>query len=193
MSVSAHQQQSSSSRRLSNNNYNNNGYMSFSNHNMTVMSRESSLSDLMVDCNSTISVSNTWASVRCLPQYQRRLGEQVILRLMELQPETARTRLRLESFFSERFTEICTALCEVLDVIVTLLGPELDEAADELAVLGARCRTEIGILDGHGDVGGAKLLGEAVAYAMETLLHEDVQVTRAWKITFDALATRLAV
>lgn len=150
-----------------------------------VMQRESSLADLMVDCNTTVSVSNTWASIRVLPDYQRKLGEQVILRLIEANPETARSRMRLESFFSDRFNEICKTLNEVLDMIVTLLGPDLDEAADELARLGQTCRDQ-----------GIELrqLGHAVSHSMQFLLRDEVtpDMTRAWQICFDSLQNRLA-
>lgn len=153
------------------------------------LKRQGSVADLIVDCNTTVSVSNTWASVRHVDDYQRRLGEQVVLRLVELEPTTARKDLRLDSllFGAERLQEICTTLCTVIDMIVTLLGPDLDDATADLARLGQQCRDQ-GIHNMH-------LLGDAVSSAVAVLLGDDVtaDMVKAWKITFDALSRRLAI
>lgn len=149
------------------------------------MQRESSLADLMVDCNTTISVSNTWASVRGLPDYQKLFGEQCILRFLEANPQ-ARKQMRLESLFTPRFTTLCKVIFEVVDFVTTLLGPELEEASKELSELGQRCRDE-GI--------NTLQLGDAVSSAVAVLLGDDVtpDMTKAWKVTFDSLANRMSV
>ena len=151
------------------------------------LQRQSSLAELMVDCNTTVSVSNTWASIRRIENYQQRLGEQVVLKLLELDPLSARMNLRLESFFSLRFQELCRVLCDTIDMIVTLLGPDLDEAGPELAACGQAFRDQ-GIVTDR--------LGEAVSVAVDKVLGEE-QVTpdmvKAWKIVFDSLRRRLAV
>jgi hypothetical protein len=146
---------------------------------------ESSLADLMVDCNTIISVSNTWSSVRGLPDYQKRFGEQCILRFLEANPQ-ARKQMRLESFFTPRFTTLCKVIFEVVDFVTTLLGPELEEASEELSELGQRCRDE-GI--------NTLQLGDAVSSAVAVLLGDDVtpDMTKAWKVTFDSLASRMSV
>lgn len=149
------------------------------------LQRQSSLAELMVDCNTTVSVSNTWASVRRIENYQQRLGEQIILKFIELDPLAARMNLRLESFFSDRFNELCQVLCETIDMIVTLLGPELDEAGAELAQCGETCRAQ-GIVTDR--------LGEAVSTAIDKLLGpEEItpDMVKAWRIVFDALRRRL--
>lgn len=151
------------------------------------LKRQSSLADLMVDCNTTVSVSNTWASVRRVENYPQKLGEQIILKMMELDPLGARMNMRLESFFSPRFTELCTCLVETIEMIVTLLGPDLDEAAHELAQCGANCRNQ-GIVTDR--------LGDAVSAAVDKLLGpEEVtpDMVKAWKIVFDCLRRRLQV
>ena len=119
-----------------------------------------------------------------MPDYKQRLGEQIIFKLIEQEPESARTKMRLESFFSDRFTELCQVLCETIDMVATLLGPDLDEAGPELARLGQRCREE-GI--------STHDLGNAVSEAVDKLLGDDVtpDMVKAWKITFDALRRRL--
>jgi hemoglobin-like flavoprotein len=75
---------------------------------------------------------------------------------------------------------------EVVDYVTTLLGPELEEASEELSELGQRCRDE-GI--------DPLQLGEAVSSAVAVLLGEDVtpDMTKAWKVTFDSLANRMSV
>eukprot|EP00977_Amphora_coffeiformis_P000335 scaffold91_cov173-Amphora_coffeaeformis.AAC.3 len=150
------------------------------------LQRQASVADLIVDCNTTVSVSNTWASVRQLKDYQRRLGEQVIFRMIELEPATARKNMKLISMFSDRFTEICETLCSVIDMIVTLLGPDLDEATADLARLGQQCRDQ-GM--------NIQMLGASVSKAMAVLLGDDItaDMVQAWKITFDALSRRLAI
>ena len=150
------------------------------------LQRQASVADLIVDCNTTVSVSNTWASVRQLDHYQRRLGEQVIFRMIELEPATARRNMKLESMFSDRFTNICQTLCSVIDIIVTLLGPDLDEATADLARLGQQCRDQ-GM--------NTQMLGDSVSSAMAVLLGDDItaDMVKAWKITFDALSRRLAI
>lgn len=150
------------------------------------LQRQSSVAELLVDCGTTVSVSNSWASVRQVPDYQKRFGEQTILKIMERQPRNARSNMRLDSFFSDRFTHLCTVLVEVIDMIVTLLGPDLEEAGLELAQMGQKCRDE-GI--------PTDCLGEAVSNAVAVLLgnEADPDVIAAWNTTFDALKRRLAL
>ena len=150
------------------------------------LQKQSSMANLVVDCNTTVSVSNSWASVRQIDDYERRFGEQIILTLLEMQPQTARTNMRLESFFSNRFLHLCKVLVEVVDMIVTLLGPDLEDAGVELAKLGQTCRDE-GILTHH--------LAEAVSSAVECLMGDDAgrNTVTAWKTTFEALRRRLSV
>jgi hypothetical protein len=94
--------------------------------------------------------------------------------------------MRLDSFFSDRFTRICIILVEVIDMIVTLLGPDLEDAGLELAQMGEKCRCE-GVSTDH--------LGEAVSNAVAVLLGNEAgpDVITAWNTTFDALKRRLAV
>lgn len=72
---------------------------------------------------------------------ENKVGEQIVRRMMDLDP-SARSDMRISSTSSVRYTYICQKITKIIDLIVSLLGPELEEFDQELHSIGEQCRSE---------------------------------------------------
>jgi hypothetical protein len=133
-----------------------------------------------LDSKLIVAVSNSWARVKHKQGYEDAVGEAILLAMMDRQPATRR-RLRITSFRAPRFGHVCRTLVDVMDVVVTLLGPDLDD--EDLLEIGARCRAE-GI--------DLPLLAQCVAVGIQNARvvskrHWSEEVAQAWDETFAML------
>ena len=116
-----------------------------------------------LDCSFFLIISCIWETVKRMDGYTEDLAEHIICQMMTLEPEIdVRRQLNLKSFRSSRFTSLARKLIEVVEILVTMIGPDVDE--DELLEIGERLRME-GVQP--------KLFGRAVALAMRDLLGEE--------------------
>lgn len=116
-----------------------------------------------LDCSFFLIISNIWETVKRMDGYTEDLAEHIICQMMTLEPEIdVRRQLALKSFRSSRFTSLARKLIEVVEILVTMIGPDVDE--DELLEIGERLRME-GVQP--------KLFGRAIALAMRDLLGEE--------------------
>ena len=125
-----------------------------------------------------MTVSNTWARVKRKEGYEEDVGEAIIICMMDLEPKT-RENLRITSFRSERFTQVCRAMADLIDMVVTLLGPDLDD--EDLFEAGEGFREE-GI--------DLQLFSQCVSAGIQARLnkkHWNAEVESAWKKTFHML------
>lgn len=115
-----------------------------------------------LDCSFFLIISNIWETVKRMKGYTEDLAEHIVCQMMTLDPEVdVRRQLDLKSFRSPRFFALAGKLIEVVEILVTLIGPDIDE--DELLEIGERLRLE-GVQP--------KLFGRAIALAMRDLLGE---------------------
>jgi hypothetical protein len=133
-----------------------------------------------LDSKLIVAVSNSWARVKHKQGYEDDVGEAILLAMMDRQPATRR-RLRITSSRAPRFGHVCRMLVDVMDVVVTLLGPDLDD--EDLQEIGARCRAE-GI--------DLPLLAQCVAVGIQNAgvvskRHWSKEVAQAWDETFAML------
>lgn len=131
-----------------------------------------------LDSKLIVSVSNTWARVKRRDGYEEDLGEAIIIAMMDLEPKT-REHLRIKSFRSSRFTEVCRAIADLIDMVVTLLGPDLDD--EDLLEAGNRFREE-GV--------DLKLFSVCISAGIQATLskrHWTHEVESAWNKTFEML------
>lgn len=122
-----------------------------------------SSSQELLDCSLFLIITNLWETVKRIEGYEADLGEHIICRMM-IAAETGvnvRLELGLTSFRSERFAQLARNLMDTIDVLVTMLGPDIDD--DELREIGANMRDQ-GIQP--------KLFGESLALAMRDLVGE---------------------
>ncbi|KAL7562084.1 hypothetical protein ACA910_015406 [Epithemia clementina (nom. ined.)] len=87
----------------------------------------------------SIAVDTIWQKIKStVSDYETKIGEQIVLRLLELNA-TARQTMRLTSLRSKRFDELTKLLVVVVDLMVSVFGPDLDLYADDLEALGRQC------------------------------------------------------
>lgn len=128
--------------------------------------------------NLIVTVSNTWARVKRKEGYEEDVGEAIIICMMDLDPKT-RENLRITSFRSERFAQVCRSMADLIDMVVTLLGPDLDD--EDLLEAGEGFREEGIDLD---------LFSKCVSAGIQARLnkkHWNKEVESAWKKTFEML------
>jgi hypothetical protein len=131
-----------------------------------------------LDSKLIVAVSNSWARVKHKANYEDDVGEAILLAMMDRQPAT-RHQLQITSYRAPRFGEVCRTLVDVIDVVVTLLGPDLDD--EDLMEIGARCRSE-GI--------DLPLFVQCVSTGVQSRLskrHWNEEVAQAWDETFAML------
>lgn len=141
-------------------------------------------SSMALDHNHIITVTKLWQCVKKVETYREDIPEQCILRMLELDPAT-RTNLRLPSLRSPRYGVISKVILRILEDVIAVLGPDLEEFMEEVCAVGELCAQE-GM--------NPKLLGEATAAGLALLLPEDeftVDKKQIWKNTFDFLATKM--
>jgi len=130
----------------------------------------------------------SWEKIKAIPDYQELLGEQIILRMMEMDP-LVRKDLGLTSLRSERCQTLSTALVTIVDEIVCVVGPDVDDYEEDFVRLGKQCTSE-GIQ--------VALLGDSLSEAVKLVLkeHGDTELCqqdiRAWKSVFDFVSTQMA-
>ena len=125
-----------------------------------------------------VTVSNTWARVKRKEGYEEDVGEAIIMAMMDLEPKT-RENLRITSFRSPRFGEVCRAMADLIDMVITLLGPDVDD--EDLLEAGEGFREE-GI--------DLTLFSQCVSAGIEARLSKKYwnnEVESAWQTTFKLL------
>mmetsp|Transcript_14330 Transcript_14330/g.31284 ORF Transcript_14330/g.31284 Transcript_14330/m.31284 type:complete len:271 (-) Transcript_14330:76-888(-) len=146
----------------------------------------------------SMMVDQTWDHIKNIKNYKEFVGEQIVLRMMEIDPKkTARQDLGITSLRSVRFDSVCQTLLVVVDVLVSLVGPDMEEFQEELQDIGQQCKKE-GI--------SIPLLGEAVGGALQIVLKEHQpeedgsgdgfvmteEHVEAWKVVFANVAEKMA-
>jgi hypothetical protein len=128
-----------------------------------MLSAANSSSQELLDCSVFLIITNLWETVKRIEGYEADLGEHIICRMMIAADAgiNVRQELGLTSFRSERFAQLARHLMDTIDVLVTMLGPDIDD--DELREIGANMRDQ-GIQP--------KLFGESLALAMRDLVGE---------------------
>ena len=136
-----------------------------------------------LDHSSIVTVNQLWEKVKRVETYKEDIPEQCILRMLEIDPKT-RKHLRLSSLRSPRYEKLCKTLIYIVESIISFLGPDLEEFIEEVYSIGELCAKE-GI--------NPRLLGEATLSGVVHLLGElSPCKEKAWKSTFDFLATKMA-
>lgn len=137
----------------------------------------------------SIVVDNIWQNVKNnLVDYEHKIGEQILLRMMEMDPN-ARQEMRLKSLRSPRFDELTKMLVVVVDLMVSVFGPNLDEYAQDLELLGQEC-TANGIQ--------ISLLTNAVTDALQLALVEenipfDADDRESWTLVVETVSQGMKV
>jgi hypothetical protein len=138
-----------------------------------------------LDCSYFLIISNIWETVKRVNGYREDLAEYLICHMM-LQADTSqdvRQDLKLKSFRSTRFDSLAHVLVDAIDVLVTLIGPDLD--TDELLEIGETLHCQ-GV--------SCKLFGQAMAPALRDLLGEKEFPTddfNAWQTAFELVSRKM--
>ena len=96
---------------------------------------------MALDHNHIITVTELWQSVKKVETYKDDFPEQCILRMLELDPAT-RTNLRLPSFRHARYGVVSNAIIKIIEDILSVLGPDLEEFIEEICAVGELCAQE---------------------------------------------------
>ena len=132
----------------------------------------------------SIVVDKVWQTVKgSMPDYETKVGEQILLRMMEKDPST-RQAMHITSLRSARFDEIAKMLVVVVDLMASVFGPDLDEYVDDLEHLGQECADK-GIR--------VALLCDAVPFALQmALAREHIPFTAEDQDTWALVVSRVA-
>jgi hypothetical protein len=106
--------------------------------------------------------------------YREQLGEQLILRMMEMEP-SSRSALGISSFRSPRYGKICNMLVDTAEAFIQMLGPNFCEA--ECIEMGEEWKHE-GI--------DPSLVKDALSHCVKSSLPADSwteNVAEAWQAT----------
>lgn len=138
-----------------------------------------------LDCSYFLIISNIWETVKRIDGYHEDLAEYIICNMMALAdcPQDVRRDLKLKSFRSARFMSLARILIDAVDVLVTLIGPDLD--TDELLEIGEKLQCQ-GV--------SCKLFGQAMALALRDLLGEKefpADDFNAWHTAFELVARKM--
>lgn len=119
-------------------------------------------SDEQLDCSIFLIITNIWETVKRLDGYCEDLAEHIVCHMMTKEPESdIRRQLGLKSFRSPRFSVLARKMVDMIDVLVTMLGPDIDD--EELSEMGQGLRLE-GV--------NPKLFAGAIPLALRDLLEE---------------------
>lgn len=130
--------------------------------NNSSLSRMLGNSQSQLDCSIFLIITNIWETVKRIDGYIEDLAENIICNMMILEPQSdVRRQLGLKSFRSPRFKALARKMVDIMDVLVTMLGPDIDD--DELSEIGEGLRLE-GV--------NPKLFGKSVALALRETLGE---------------------
>ncbi|KAL7575391.1 hypothetical protein ACA910_007300 [Epithemia clementina (nom. ined.)] len=135
----------------------------------------------------SLVVDQIWQNLKAtIKDYQVKLGEQILLRMMELDP-MARQDMEIASLRSQRVEEISQVLVVVVDLMVSVYGPDLELYAEDLEQLGREC-TDKGIRIG--------LLSKAVPHALQvTMQQEQMTLTEqereSWAVVVDTVSQEM--
>lgn len=137
-----------------------------------------------LDPNAIIMVAQLWERVKLEETYKQDMADQCILRMMEMDAGT-RKKLRLPSLRGPRYDQISHTISYVVENIVSILGPDLEDFLEQVYSLSELC-IEQGI--------NPRLLGEATAAGVTHILgeqHLKPEHKQTWKSTFDFLSTKM--
>jgi hypothetical protein len=95
-----------------------------------------------------LAVSTSWSKIKqSSSNYSEILGEQIILKMMELDPR-ARSLLYIESIRAPSFVELCRQMINFIDVIMGWVGPDMEEYQNDIIELSEKYS------NGHSHAGG---------------------------------------
>ena len=136
----------------------------------------------ILDHNAIITVNQLWESVKLVETYKEDIAEQCVLRMLEIDAAT-RQKLGLCSLRSPRYDQVSKIILHILETIISILGPDLEDFLEEVYSLGEVCAKD-GI--------NARLLGEATAAGVAHVLGDlKPENKKPWKSTFDFLSTKM--
>jgi hypothetical protein len=133
-----------------------------------------------------MTVVNSWDKIKTTNGYEEALGEQIILKMMELEPCT-RDMLGLPSLRSPRFAAVSSNLVGMIDVIVFSLGPDMED--DDLLELGMICISE----GFNGEL--FRILSQSVCSSLKFVLGAEDFSPRtedAWKAVMDFMTINMS-
>lgn len=119
-------------------------------------------SNIDLDCIDLLIITNVWERVKRLEGYPTDFCEVLICQMMVHSEYNVRSQLGIASFRSERFVVLANKLVDLVEVFVTILGPEMDE--NELLEVGQ------GLLQQGVNL---QLFGKSMAAALREILGED--------------------
>eukprot|EP00977_Amphora_coffeiformis_P008938 scaffold2028_cov191-Amphora_coffeaeformis.AAC.3 len=135
-----------------------------------------------LDCNLLLYITKFWGKVKRINGYAEDMAESIICHLLKVHPNVRRD-IRLKSFRSKRFFELARIITDTIDVLVTMLGPDIDDA--ELKEIGQELVNE-GLQP--------KLFGVTIALALRELLGEQEfpdKAFDAWDRAFSYVGRRM--
>lgn len=127
-----------------------------------------------------LRIDATWERCKREPDYQMRLGEQVILYCLAADGRS-RYWLRIKSlrFDEDRLQHISTVLTDWIDSVVSFLGPHVEE--EDFYALGSKEHQSLRALGFTEDL-EAEHLAPAIGEAMKVVLEEeDDVVEKSWR------------
>ena len=146
-----------------------------------------------LDCTDSMAVIQSWNRLKQrIPRLPENLGEQIIRQLLELDSTTLEKLFQESSLGAKRLDELSKTIIQVIEAMTCVLGPDLDEFADDLTDLRSQLVSE-GFDDDLLENFGRAVSG-GIADAVEG--HPDAsiayvyteEVEKSWKKVFDYMA-----
>ena len=80
-----------------------------------------------LDCIDLLIITNVWERIKRLEGYQHDFCELLVCHMMEQSEFNVRRQLGFSSFRSPQFALLAQKMADQIEVLVTLLGPDMDE------------------------------------------------------------------
>lgn len=131
----------------------------------------------MINPKSALKIQSSWEHIqRSLPEYEFRVGEELIMAMLELNPNLLRA-MGIKSFRSEDFEAVCKRLTRHVDYFIHMAGPSVSQ---ELQVVDVSSELEQDHID-------PAVLADALPTAMKTILGAEsytAELQELWGYTF---------
>jgi hypothetical protein len=140
-----------------------------------------------LDYTKIMAVDSSWDKIKTTNGYEEALGEQIILKMMELEPCT-RNMLGLTSLRSPHFVTVSSNLVGMINVIVFFLGPDMHDIDDDLLELGMKY-----ISEGF-NAELFRILSKSVCNSLKVVLGVEEfspPTEDAWKAVIDFMAIKM--
>lgn len=142
------------------------------------------MADNTISYNTVVDVSTSWDRLKRVKNYQTITGDLILDRLFNIAPSAKQIFNFSDDediYANPRYSAHAKAMVNMIDIAVSLLGPDLDLLKDDLARLGRRHKS-YGV-----EAKYLPTMETAVIYVLEEILGDRLSSSesKSWKLVLD--------